>query len=98
LVTVVIAMFFMKVPVFGHFIKPATLTERILFVAGGLFLLSSTWMTDVIGFSMVAGGVAAALFLPHIPVIGACPPEVKRVDLSHVKWNVGIDMMNVQTK
>jgi TRAP transporter 4TM/12TM fusion protein len=95
-VTVVIAMFFIEAGVFGYLKKPATLLERLLFIIGGLFLLNSSSLTDIIGFSLVAVGMISHYFVPYIPVIGKRPEEIKKVDLSHLQWNKNDNIMDLQ--
>ena len=85
--TVIIAMFFIEVGVFGYLLKPTSVLERILFVVGGLFLMNSTWQTDLMGFGVIAIAIASHLFLPEIPFIGQRPPDVEKVDLSRLDWN-----------
>ena len=88
-ITVIIAMFFIEAGVFGYFLKPTSLPERLVFVAGGLFLLSSTLMTDVIGISLVCVGVLSHLFAPDIPFLGRRPAELPRIDLENIDWDNG---------
>ena len=96
LITVMIAMFFIEAGVFGYFTKPATLLERLLFVVGGLFLLSSTWTTDLIGLGMVAGALLLHFFVPNLPLVGVRPRDVEKVDLSNVQWGADDNLLNLQ--
>jgi len=95
--TVIVAMFFIEAGVFGYFLKPTSLPERLLFVAGGLFLLSSTMVTDIIGLALVAVGVLSHKFMPAVPFFGNRPEELPRVDLEDIDWGDGksIADMNV---
>ena len=96
LVTVIIAMFFIEAGVFGYFTRPTTLIERLLFVAGGLFMLSSTLATDIIGFSLVGVALLLHFFVSHIPLVGVRPKDVEKVDLSNVRWDADDNIMNMQ--
>ena len=96
LVTVIIAMFFIEAGVFGYFARPTTLIERLLFVAGGLFMLSSTLATDIIGLSLVAVALLLHFFVSYIPLVGVRPKDVKKVDLSNVRWDADDSIMNMQ--
>lgn len=95
LVTVVIAMFFIEAGVFGYFLKTTSLLERILFIAGGLFLLSSTLQTDIIGLSLVALAIMSHCFWPNIPFIGKRPEEPPKVDLSKIRWDDNESIINL---
>jgi len=95
LVTVIIAMFFIEAGVFGYFLKTTSLLERILFVTGGLFLLSSTLQTDIIGLSLVALAIMSHCFWPNIPFIGKRPEEPQKVDLSKIKWDDNESIINL---
>jgi TRAP transporter 4TM/12TM fusion protein len=94
--TVIVAMFFIEAGVFGYFLKPASLPERLLFVAGGLFLLSSTLVTDVIGFALVAVGILSHRLLPDIPFFGRRPEELPRVNLEEIDWGDGNSIANMK--
>lgn len=96
LFTVIIAMFFIEAGVFGYLKKPATLLERLLFIVGGLFLLNSTWLTDLLGFSLVCASLILHYFVPYIPVIGKRPEDVDKVDLSHLQWDKKENIMDLQ--
>ena len=96
LITVMVAMFFIEAGVFGYFTKPATLLERLLFVVGGLFLLSSTWTTDLVGFGMVVVALLLHFFVPNLPLVGVRPRDVEKVDLSNVQWDADDNLMNLQ--
>jgi TRAP transporter 4TM/12TM fusion protein len=95
LITVIIAMFFIEVGVFGYFRKPTSVLERIMFVAGGFLLLSSTWQTDVIGFGIVALAVVLHLFLPNLPVIGKRPSDVQKIDLTQLTWDENESLLDL---
>jgi TRAP-type uncharacterized transport system fused permease subunit len=96
LITVIIAMFFIEAGVFGYLKKPATFIERCAFFIGGLFLLSSTWITDILGFTIVGGALILHYFVPHIPIIGRRPADVDKVDLSNVEWDKNDSIMDLQ--
>jgi TRAP transporter 4TM/12TM fusion protein len=96
LVTVCVAMFFIEAGTFGYLKKPATLIERFLFIVGGLFLLSSTLTTDIIGFGLVCIGIVLHFAVPYIPIIGRRPEDVEKVDLSKVAWDKDENIMDVQ--
>ena len=96
LFTVIIAMFFIEAGVFGYPKKPATLLERLLFIIGGLFLLNSTLLTDLLGISLVGAGLLLHYFVPYIPIIGKRAEDVEKVDLSHLKWDKNENIMDLQ--
>ena len=95
LVTVIIAMFFIEAGVFGYFLKPTSWLERIFFIAGGLFLLSSTLQTDIIGLSLVGLAIMSHCLWPNIPFIGKRPEEPQKVDLSEIKWDDNESILNL---
>jgi len=95
-ITVIIAMFFIEAGVFGYFLKPTSLLERLLFVGGGLFLLSSTLLTDVIGIALVGVGIISHLFVPNIPFLGKRPEELPRVDLDKIDWGDGDSILDMK--
>jgi TRAP transporter 4TM/12TM fusion protein len=86
-ITVIIAMFFIEAGVFGHFTRPASWPERILFIAGGLLLMDPQLSTDIIGLILVALAIGSHLVMPEIPLIGRRPAPVKPVDLSEIHWD-----------
>ncbi len=94
-ITVIIAMFFIEAGVFGYFLKPTSLLERLLFVGGGLFLLSSTLLTDVIGLALVGVGIISHQFVPNIPFFGKRPEELPRVDLDKIDWGDGDSILDM---
>ncbi|MGQ9646277.1 MAG: TRAP transporter large permease subunit, partial [Thermodesulfobacteriota bacterium] len=67
----ILAMFPLEAAVMGHFIKPTTMLERLLFLAGGLAVLHPSWMTDVIGLALIALGLLSQKYMTlPIPLIG----------------------------
>jgi TRAP transporter 4TM/12TM fusion protein len=96
LFTVVIAMFIIEAGVFGYLKKPATLIERLLFIIGGLFLLNSTLLTDLLGVSLVGVGLILHYFVPYIPIIGRRAADIEKVDLSHLQWDKNENIMDLQ--
>jgi hypothetical protein len=86
-ITVIIAMFFIEAGVFGHFTRPASWPERILFIGGGLLLMDPQLSTDIIGLILVALAIGSHLVMPEIPLIGRRPAPVKPVDLSEIHWD-----------
>jgi len=76
LISAMIAMFVIEACVMGYFRKPATVIERILYGASGLFLLHPGFYTDVIGIALVAIGILCESYLPYIPIIGKRTPVV----------------------
>jgi TRAP transporter 4TM/12TM fusion protein len=96
LITVVIAMFIIEAGVFGYLKKPATVIERVLFIIGGLFLLNSTLLTDVIGVSLVGIGLVLHYFVPYIPIIGKRAKDVEKVNLSNLQWDNEENIMDLQ--
>lgn len=70
----ILAMFPLEAAVMGHFIKPTTMLERLLFFAGGLAVLHPSWMTDVIGLALIALGLLSQKYMAlPIPLIGKRP-------------------------
>jgi TRAP transporter 4TM/12TM fusion protein len=96
LITVIVAMFFIEAGVFGYFLKPTSLPEKLLFIIGGLFLLNSTLLTDVIGFSLVGLGILSHLFTPDIPFLANRPEELPRVNLEDIDWGEGDGIANMK--
>jgi TRAP transporter 4TM/12TM fusion protein len=94
--TVMIAMFFIEAGVFGYFLKPTSLPERLFFVAGGLFLLSSTMVTDIIGLALVAAGILSHQFMPDVPFFGNRPEEFPRIDLEEIDWGDGKSIADME--
>ncbi|MFC1876884.1 TRAP transporter permease [Thermodesulfobacteriota bacterium] len=96
LFTVIIAMFIIEAGVFGYLKKPATLLERLLFIIGGLFLLNSTLLTDLLGISLAGAGLLLHYYVPYIPIIGKRAEDVEKVDLSHLQWDKNENIMDLQ--
>ena len=48
----------------GHFLRPANLLERLLFIAGALLLIDPGLTTDIIGVAMVAAGLVLQRLRP----------------------------------
>jgi len=86
-ITVAVGMFFIEAGVFGHFTRPASWLERILFILGGLLLMGTRLSTDIIGVSLMAIAVVSHLAMPDIPFIGKRPVPPKKVDLSEIHWD-----------
>lgn len=78
-----VAMFFIEAATFGHIKRPTTVLERFLFFGGGLFLMSSSLATDIIGLVAVGLGLLSHLFLPvlPIPLIGKRAEQVPLVEM-----------------
>ncbi len=87
LAAVMIAMFFIEAGVFGYLKRPASWPERILFLAGGGFLMKFSVSTVIIGLICLAIGTISHFFMPNIPIIGKRPAERTPVDLSKIKWD-----------
>lgn len=87
LAVVIIAIFFIEVGVFGYLKRPASWTERILFLAGGAFLMKFSSFTVIIGLVCLALAIVSHLFMPDIPIIGKRPVQKPLVDLSKIKWD-----------
>ncbi len=84
---VVIAMFFIEAGVFGYLKRPASWPERILFLAGGGFLMKFSLRTVIIGLICLTIATISQYFMPNIPIIGKRPAERTPVDLSKIKWD-----------
>jgi len=84
---VVIAMFFIEAGVFGYLKRPASWPERILFLAGGGFLMKFSLRTVIIGLICLTIATISQFFMPNIPIIGKRPAERTPVDLSKIKWD-----------
>ena len=84
---VIIAMFFIEAGVFGYLRRPASWPERILFLAGGAFLMKYSPVSVSIGLGCLVLGTISHLFMPDIPVIGRRPAQSSQVDLSDIKWD-----------
>jgi len=95
-ITVIIAMFFIEAGVFGYFLKPTSPSERLLFIVGGLFLLSSTLLTDVIGLALVGVGILSHHFTPNIPFLGKRPTELPRINLEDIDWGSGDSIVDMK--
>ncbi|MCK4793772.1 MAG: TRAP transporter fused permease subunit [Desulfobacteraceae bacterium] len=87
LAAVIIAMFFIEVGVFGYLKRPVSWPERILFLAGGGFLIKFSPGTIIIGLVCLAFAIVSHLFMPDIPIIGKRPVQKPLVDLSNIKWD-----------
>ncbi|MBN2437215.1 MAG: TRAP transporter fused permease subunit [Deltaproteobacteria bacterium] len=72
LIGCMVAMFFIEAATFGHIKRPTTVLERFLFFGGGLLLMSSSLMTDFIGFVLVGIGLLSHFFLPVSPIPLIC--------------------------
>ncbi len=86
MITVAIAMFFIEAGVFGYFLKPTSIPERVLFIIGGLFLLSSTLVSDIVGIALVGVGILCHIYTPNIPFLSSRPEELPRVNLEDIDW------------
>lgn len=69
-VTALAAMFFIEAGAGGYFIKPTTILERLLLIAGGLALIQPGLVTDGIGLALIASAWFSQKVMPPIPVIG----------------------------
>lgn len=67
------AMFAIEAGVMGFLRKSSTPLERILYIAGGLFLLHPDPITDAIGAILFALGYLSERFDFHLPVLGRRP-------------------------
>jgi TRAP transporter 4TM/12TM fusion protein len=80
----IVAIFFIEAAAFGYIKRPATWLERLLFLAGGFFLMSSSLATDIIGSAIILTGLASHLFLPELPIIGRRPLQVPLVEMDRL--------------
>ena len=55
--TAVMGVLFVSAGVFGYFLKPTNILERLLFITGGLLLFKPGLSTDLIGAAMIATGI-----------------------------------------
>ncbi len=69
----IIAMFPLEASIMGHWLKPTTILERILFFAGGLAILHPSLITDLLGLLLIVMGLLSQKYLGPIPVIGIRP-------------------------
>ena len=76
MILAIIAMFPLEAAVMGHWLKPTTILERLLFFAGGLAILHPSLLTDMIGLALIALGLLSQKFLGPIPVIGIRPAKL----------------------
>ena len=74
--TALVGVFFLAVGVLGHWIKPLSRLEHMIFIAGGLALMHPGLLTDGIGLALVVGGWFSQRFMPPIPVIGTRPARL----------------------
>jgi TRAP transporter 4TM/12TM fusion protein len=72
----IIAMFPLEASIMGHWIKPTTVLERILFFAGGLAILHPSLLTDLIGLALIVVGLLSQKYLGPIPIIGVRPARL----------------------
>ena len=76
----IVAIFFIEVAAFGYLKRPATWVERLLFLAGGFFLMSTSIITDIIGVGIILAALASHLYLPELPLVGKRRPQVAFID------------------
>ena len=55
--TALMGVLFVSAGVFGYFLKPTNILERLLFITGGLLLFKPGLSTDLIGAAMIATGI-----------------------------------------
>jgi TRAP-type uncharacterized transport system fused permease subunit len=61
----------------GHFVKPTTVLERLIFFAGGLAVLHPSLTTDLIGLALIGLGLLSQKFMVlPIPLIGRRPKSL----------------------
>ncbi len=67
----ILAMFPLEASVMGHFLKPTTPLERVLFFAGGLGVLHPSGISDLIGLGLIGLGLLSQKYVKiSIPFIG----------------------------
>jgi len=70
----ILAMFPLEAAVMGHWIKPTTALERLLFFAGGIAVLHPSPITDLTGLALIGLGLLSQKFMTlPIPLIGRRP-------------------------
>jgi len=69
--TAAVGTLFLSTAVAGFFQKPSTILERLLFAAGGSFLLYPSVTTDGLGLVMVVLGWVSQMYLPSFPLLGS---------------------------
>jgi TRAP transporter 4TM/12TM fusion protein len=73
-VLAIVAMFPLEAAVMGHFLKPTTILERLIFFAGGLAVLHPSWTSDLIGLALIGLGLLSQKYMTlPIPLIGKRP-------------------------
>jgi len=71
--TAVMGVLFVSAGVFGYFLKPTKILERLFFVAGGLLLFKPGLTTDLMGAVLIGAGILMQKFRqPTAPQIGGC--------------------------
>lgn len=55
--TALMGVLFVSAGVFGYFLKPTNILERLIFITGGLLLFKPGLSTDLIGAAMIATGI-----------------------------------------
>ncbi len=80
----ILAMFPLEAAVMGHFIKPTTVLERVLFFAGGLAVLHPSWASDLIGLALIGLGLLSQKYVTlPIPLIGKRPRSLSEGGAGH---------------
>jgi len=74
----IIAMFPLEAAVMGHWLKPTTILERLLFLAGGLAVLHPSLLTDIIGLILIILGLLSQKFSISLPIIGIRPTSFQK--------------------
>lgn len=83
-VLAILAMFPLEAAVMGHFIKPTTILERVIFFAGGLAVLHPSWTSDLIGLALIGLGLLSQKYITlPIPLIGKRPASLSERGLEH---------------
>jgi len=55
--TAMMGVLFVSAGLFGYFLKPTNILERLFFIAGGLLLFNPGLSTDLLGFALIATGI-----------------------------------------
>ena len=61
-VTGLIGMFGIAVALGGFYRVEATITERLLFLAGGLLMVDPGWWTDLAGIAVLGAAIASQIW------------------------------------
>lgn len=75
----IIAMFPLEASIMGHWLRPTTILERILFFIGGIAILHPSLLTDIFGLILITIGFLSQKYQVQIPIIGIRPATVTEI-------------------